>query len=409
GDEIGVVFVSPCIAKKKEADDYPGLIDVAITFDDLRAWFDQAQLSISYLDDSGAAFLPHRASRGSSFPVEGGFVANLAASAGGVPSVNTVSVSGIDEVRAVLDELDADQAAGCHGEPVILELLACAGGCINGPRHSRRSGRLGRTAGVRRWARSVGPPAGGSPPRPAIAHAPDVRASAAVSAAVTRRLHEESEIRAALAAVGKHQKSDELNCGSCGYASCRDFAAALIEDRAERTMCMGHMRKVAQKKSDALLRAMPSGVVVVDANLAIRECNAQFARLAGEEPSLLYEAKPGLEGIDLRDIVSFSRTFEQVFATGADVVGEDFTQDGRVLSGSVFTIEAGTLVGGVFQDVTVPAVQRDRVISRAEEVIRRNLSTVQQIAHLMGENAAETEALLNSVIVAFGPGSTSTS
>jgi hypothetical protein len=83
-------------------------------------------------------------------------------------------------------------------------------------------------------------------------------------------------------------------------------------------------------------------------------------------------------------------------------VTEDFQVDGRVVNGTVFVIQPGQVAGGIFQDVTAPAVQRDRIISQAQEVITRNLSTVQQIASLMGENAAETETMLTSIIDAFG-------
>lgn len=399
GEEIGVVFISPCIAKKREADEHPDLIDVAITFDDLAVWFDQATLDVRYLDDWGAAFVPRRARDGRRYPVEGGMVAGF----GDGSSVRAESISGLDHVRDVLDEISSDPPQN----PLFLELLACEGGCINGPRGIGRAGRLRRSEAIDRWF-AASPEASAEAGDPRFArHAGPRLDLAAAPVAATR--HEDTEIHAALAMIGKHRRTDELNCGSCGYGSCREFAHALLDRRAERTMCVGHMRKIAQKKADALIRAMPSGVVIVGGDLLIRECNAQFARLAGEEAELLFDAKPGLEGISIGEIVPFWDRFADVLHGANDLLGEDFEHEGRVVSGSIFVVEQGAMVGGIFQDVTVPSVRRDRVINQAEEVIRRNLSTVQQIAHLLGENAAETESLLNSVITAFGSNDTGSS
>lgn len=396
GEEIGVVFVSPCIAKKREADEHPDLIDVAITFEDLSTWFEQANVDVRYLDDWGASFVPHRARDGRRYPVEGGMIAGLRSGRG----YRAESVSGLDHVREVLDEVSSDP----QERPLFLELLACEGGCINGPRGRGRAGRLRRSESIGRWfAASPEPATSATEPRFAGLDHPrhDL-----VAAPVATTHHEDAEIHAALAMIGKHRRTDELNCGSCGYGSCREFAHALLDRRAERTMCVGHMRKIAQKKADALIRAMPSGVVIVGGDLLIRESNAQFARLAGEEAELLFDAKPGLEGISIGEIVPFWDRFADVLNGATDLLGEDFEHEGRVLSGSIFIVEQGTMVGGIFQDVTVPSVRRDRVINQAEEVIRRNLSTVQQIAHLLGENAAETESLLHSVITAFGSSET---
>jgi iron only hydrogenase large subunit-like protein len=403
GDDIGVVFISPCIAKKQEADAHPELIDVAITFSDLELWFTQTGIDVTYLDELDGSFVPFRANHGAGFPVEGGMLRSIArfdaqarpADAPASTARRAVSISGLADVREALVEVSGDLAGDRSIEPLYLELQACRGGCIRGPGSRRAGGTLAREGAVRKWQ-------AGAPPQRRSLVGPNLT-ERFVAAAVAAPTQDERAIREALSWIGKHQKQDELNCGSCGYDTCREFAAALVGGLAEQTMCVGHMRKIAQKKTDALLRAMPSAVVIVDRDLTIRECNERFASMAGEEAELLFEAKPGMGGISVKDIVPFWELFADALEGNGDTIGKDLTLEGRVLSASVFVVEAGAMVGGVFDDVTAPSVKRERIIDQAESVIRKNLSTVQQIAHLMGENAAETEALLSSIITAFGP------
>lgn len=417
GEDIAVVFVGPCIAKKREADQTPELVDVAITFEDLKRWLDEAGVDLGTGDDVSARvvaddaasadgtapathappthgstasrFVPARAEEGAIYPLEGGMVATMKRNCP-VTDAEYMAISGLDSVNSALEELDEL----APDSPVFVELLACDGGCINGPRSKSAGGTILKRHQVLRRAEYE---------RAEYPRRTDVDISCSFHAtAVTACDYGTREIRTALRRVGKYDTADELNCGSCGYETCRDFAVALLENRAEQTMCAGYMRKLAQKKANALLRAMPSGVVIVDADLRIVECNRNFARLAGEEAELLYDAKPGLEGIALAEIASFWKLFRDAVHYGEDVLDQDIRHGDRVLSGSVFVIEDGQVAGGIFQDVTAPWVHRDRVVTQAQEVIRKNLSTVQQIASLMGENAAETEAMLNSIIEAYG-------
>ena len=398
GEDIAVVFIGPCVAKKKEADERPDLIDAALTFEELDEWFHRAGIEPDLVEQGSAFFVPRRADDGALYPLEGGMIATLSNRA--IARDRTfLSVSGLESVQEVLDEL----AAAPPEQPLFLELLACRGGCINGPMCSRDRQSLRRRSRVLSWLKTTK----SREELPAVAGTLRTtrNASESVGASGITVAHPEPEptaITAALRKIGKHSAEDELNCGGCGYETCRDFACAMLDGRAERTMCAGYMRELAQQKANALLRAMPSGVVMVTQDLRILECNEKFVQLLGEEAQLLYDASPGLEGVDLSRIVPFWSYFKEALSGNLESVTEDFQCDGRVLNGTVFVIQAGQLAGGIFQDVTAPAVQRERIITQAQEVITRNLSTVQQIASLMGENAAETESMLNSIIDAFG-------
>jgi PAS domain-containing protein len=223
-----------------------------------------------------------------------------------------------------------------------------------------------------------------------------------------RKAYGEGQIRAALYDVGKYDIKDELNCSTCGYDTCRDFAAAMLDGRAEKTMCVTYMRNLAQKKANALIRAIPSGVVMVDKDLQIVDSNRVFARLMGAETVEMFEVIPGLEGANLEKITESANLFREVLsATGkaaAEGLEQDVREDGKILHLTVFAVEKGEIVAGVYEDVTAPQSRKDRTVSRAQKIIDKNVAAVQKIAFLLGENAAETEAILQSIIASYAGG-----
>lgn len=389
GSDIAVVFIGPCIAKKNEADAFPTLVDVALTFRDLRRWFADAGLAPERLapmaDD---VFQPRTARAGALYPVDGGMIAGIRAGCRAIEP-RFMSLSGLDTIAEALAGLDHLHVP----EGLFLELLACPGGCINGPVGSRRDGTVAKRLHVIARADHHEPDAGRTP---ALDLA--VRWHAAP---VTPLPDDPQALITALASVGKHTPTDELNCGGCGYDSCRDFARALAAGRAQRAMCVSHMRKLAQHQAAALLRTMPSAAVVVDERLRVVECNAPFARLAGEAAAARHAAQ-GLAGTPLDELVPFARLFRHVLDSGQDMVDKDVRFRQTVLHASIFSIEPHRLVGGILPDITVPAVRREQVVKRTRQVIEKNLATVQRIAFLLGENAAETEGILKSVIDSFG-------
>ena len=162
------------------------------------------------------------------------------------------------------------------------------------------------------------------------------------------------------------------------------------------------MRKLAQKKANGLIKSIPSGVVIANKNLEIVECNLNFAKMMGSEAVELFDAKPGLEGASLEKIANFSRFFSDVLEiNGPDVIEREVRCGKKIFHVSVFAIEKESIAGGVIEDITAPQVQRHRIVSQARKVIDKNLSVVQKIAYLLGENAAETESILNSIIQSF--------
>jgi len=400
GPGTAVVFAGPCIAKKREADgsmEGPGAlggVEAAVTFRGLRTWLQEEGLDPAALESGPEdRFYPERASKGVLYPVDGGMISSVKRHVRD-RDVHFVSYSGLVEIEKALDGLEDYEGE----EPIFLELLACEGGCVNGPRCERRSGTVAKRLRVLDYARGAREEA----PETGV----DLADARPGRSAVPAESYPEERLREALRLVGKHEAGDELNCSGCGYDSCRAFAAALLSGRAERTMCVSYMRDLAQKKADALVRAMPSGVVVADAELRVVECNEKFASLLGPDAATAFEARPGLSGAELERLVPFAELFSRVMSDeGPEYLERDLKIGDRVLHGTVFSIERGAYSGGVFQDVTLPWIQRDRIVAQAKAVIDKNLRTVQRIAYLLGENAADTESTLESIIESFSAAS----
>jgi hypothetical protein len=203
--------------------------------------------------------------------------------------------------------------------------------------------------------------------------------------------------------VGKFSPEDELNCGGCGYDTCREFGIALLGQKAERAMCVTYMRKLAHKKANALIQKMPSAVVIVNDAMRIIEFNTAFVSLFARGKTTAPGDVPAIEGVALAEVMPFAALFHSVLKTGEDILDRDLRFQNTILHATIFNIEKHCLVGGIIQDITKPAVQKEQVIRKAQEVIQKQLATTQQIAYLLGENAAEAEITLNSIIDSFSP------
>jgi iron only hydrogenase large subunit-like protein len=389
GESVGIVFIGPCIAKKREADSHPYLIDTVITFDDLRNWLQEERIDIDFCTpEETDLFIPNTADEGALYPIDGGMSATIKTNCV-IHDPNFISFSGLKNVRNALEGIDPADIK----ENLFIEALACEGGCINGPLCTDRCSTVKKRLAIVNTS---------SYPNKKIPRTPSIPIAEFVAdSTVKMPTYLENEITDALCQVGKLSVKDELNCGGCGYDSCRDFAIALLSGKAERTMCVTYMRKLAQNKAGGLIRTMPSGVVIVNDHLRIIESNRNFARMFGTATETAFDSYPGLEGVSLQKVVPFHDFFKHVLDTGEDIIQRDLKVENRIIQGSIFTIEPHSVVGGVFADITAPSIQKEQVVKRAREVIQKNLTMVQKIAYLLGENASETEIVLDSIIESF--------
>jgi iron only hydrogenase large subunit-like protein len=384
GADIAIVFFGPCIAKKKDADLHPELVDAVLTFEDLVRWLNLKGVYLAQTVETPVdRFEPEEAREGVLYAIEGG-MASAIESAPGTNDLQFMSFSGVSNVERALKDIPGWKP----DHSIFFEMAACTGSCINGPNATPDTSIARRRYDVVHNAK----PAGELPRKVEL----DIAWHYAVSPVAPKK-YGELPLREALRWVGQYSVEDELNCGGCGYQSCRDFAHALLAGNAERMMCATYTRKLAQKKANALLRRMPSAVVIVDEDLKIIECNPNFSQLFPAEEEDTGEPK----GAAARGVLPFSNLFRRVLESGEDIVSHDIRFGRRILNTSIFTIEPNAVVGGIFQDITEPTFQKEQIIGRAQQVIEKNLKTVQQIAYLLGENAADSEVILSSIVSSF--------
>jgi len=387
GQEIRTAFFGPCISKKTENEYVSGLTDFVLTFNDLHDIIDTySSISDDNSIDEGDYFIPCHAGKGNYFPVDGGMIANMKASPS-VTDTTYMSFSGVTKIREVLNDL----LNGKLKAPLFLELMVCEGGCIKGPCTISKSSEAVKKQQVIHSLEKTGRV------NPEIWVKTDIAFDQNYRDPLSAPYEAESEISNALKASGKFSETDELNCGGCGYDSCRDFAIAMLRGKAERIMCLSYTRRVAQDKASVLLKKIPYGVVVVDENLTIIDSNTLFSTIIGGDLPEINESLGGIEGSDLKKTVSFYRLFASVLHSGEEMIERTIKENGLLLNISVITIQPHKIVCGIIRNLQNPEVRKEHVLKGTRDVIRQNMEIVQKIAFLLGENAAYTESVLNSV------------
>jgi prefoldin subunit 5 len=251
----------------------------------------------------------------------------------------------------------------------------------------------------------------------------------------------EDEIQEVLKVIGKADYDDNVGCEACGYKSCRDFAYSVSKGLAKPDMCITFSLKNKQeyikalKKSNddlakiqnqlkqsekiarneqtkakeasetitAMMQKLNAGVLIVDENLKIVQSNEGFINILGDEAREINEIIPGLVGADLKTLlpVQFYKMFSYVLTNNDDVLNRDVHFGEGLLNVSIFTIRKDKVVGAIVRDMFSPEVRSEEVINRVNDVIDENLSLVQQIGFILGEGAAKTEKMLNSIIESY--------
>ncbi|MDR1998002.1 MAG: 4Fe-4S dicluster domain-containing protein [Candidatus Margulisbacteria bacterium] len=391
GRDSAVVFIGPCIAKKNEADRHPELIDAALTFEELNCWLKEEQLAPAELrPEAGDVFVPEAAYEGALYPLEGGMNITLQQSgvSGAVQLLNISSLATLDQALNGLQPQAVTQK-------IFIEALACSGGCANGPALSSAKPGVSVILDIKRKARQRA-----QIPAAAAAILPEQH----TARQITESVFPLQEILAAMKKLGKYTEEDELNCGACGYQTCRALARALLRGEAEPSMCASYMRKLAARKAAAMFRCMPSAVIIADSNGQALEANDAFLKMfCGEMYEVLSARPDGLAGAQLDKIIDFADIFRQTLKTGQDIHQERYPAGGKLYDISAFTIEPGVTAGAIITDVTQSAMNREKIAHKAREVLAKNITIVQDIACLLGEHMVDTELLLNSIAQDFEP------
>ena len=385
GEDISVVFIGPCIAKKNESDKNSDLIDVALTFDELNYWIKESYIDLAKIEVlPDEDFVPNSANEGALYPVLGGMNETLKF-AGIEKDVQLLDICTLHSLDKALNGLHPERLE----EKIFLEALGCDGGCINGPGISMCKSTILKTSDVLNNFKK----------RENIPATPKTVVEMDYSAVdIKKREFKHEEIMKTMERIGKHNEEDELNCGGCGFQTCRELACAILAGEAEPSMCVSYMRKIALRKAAAMLRCMPSAMVMIDNKNKILESNDAFMKMfTGEMYDVFSERPEGVNGADIDRIIPFSDLLMTALKTGKDIHKEHYVVGNKLYDINIFIIEEKEIVGAIITDVTQSELNREKIAERAKEVISKNIAKVQEIAILLGEHMVETELLLSTI------------
>lgn len=410
GHDAFVVFIGPCIAKKGEATDtvVAGAVDAALTFDELERWLGEEGIVLIQTSEVASASSRGETSEGSPsaaasparlFPLEGGLLATAKLDTD-LLSTNILTGSGMGVCQNVLDGIRAGAL-----QVAMVELMACSGGCINGPAlESRPSVAISRQR-VQRYAA-----ARGKQSIPERSEWPDLFRTYS-DRSVPEPAFSEEQILGVLRQVGKYSAEDELNCGSCGYASCREKAIATLKGMAEPTMCIPYMRGRAESLNSVVMDVTPNAIVIVDGDLHIQDMSISAERMFGH-------SRTSARGKPLQQVIPVVQDFVHVRDTGEPVHNKIVRMPKLNNGGGELIVEktivkvAGpsgvqgshNLMLAIFRDVTEREQQRQELetlrtetLQRTQEVIAKQMRVAHEIAGLLGETTAETKVVLTQL------------
>lgn len=384
GDDIAVVFVGPCIAKKEESDTHKDLIDFALTFEELKLWLKETDRKIEQGDCIEEKFVPDIAYEGNLYPMDGGMNETIKR-VGVNERVQLYQVCSLESFDLAVNSFSGEKLKN----PIFIEALACTGGCVHGPCISTS---LSDTNNVSRILRHV-KYRNSIPKKTKVVVSEEYKPMP-----VENKAYSIDEIREALRRIGKYTPEDELNCAGCGYQTCQDMAKALLKGDAEPSMCVSYMRKLATKKANAMLKSIPSAMVILDKNLNILEANEAFVKMFVKTDKEIYLSDmQKIAGYQINDFFDAQKVFTTAFADNKEIHKENHKYNNKSYDLHIFPIEEGVSIGVTITDITNFNHSHEMVAQKAKEVIDKNIATVQQIACLLGEHMVQTETILNTI------------
>ena len=370
------VFIGPCVSKKDEAEHYEGIVDAVLTFEELTQWLKEANIELKKEIDSEPE------SRARFFPTTGGILKTMTQDA---PGYTYLALDGVENCIDALKDIESGKIHKC-----FIEMSACSGSCIGGPVMEKYH----RTSAVKDYI-TVSNYAG---EKDFDVLQPNSVELSKQFEFIEHRLQQpsETEIFNVLRQMGKFKPSDELNCGSCGYNTCREKAIAICQGKAEISMCLPFLKDKAESFSDTIVKNTPNGLIVLNEELEVQQINEAARKIMNVRSSTDILGDQVIRIMDPTD-------FMEVRNTGRDIRNKMvyLPEYKRYVEQSVVYDKDSHLLIGIMRDVTDEQTEREKKesISRqtvevADKVVDKQMRIVQEIASLLGETAAETKIAL---------------
>lgn len=372
------VFVGPCVAKKDEAQYYEGITDAVLTFDELSAWLKAENIELQ------KEITPDKNTLARFFPTTGGILKTMVQNN---PDYTYMAIDGVENCIAALKNIESGKLHHC-----FIEMSACIGSCVGGPVMEKfHRSPVEDYVAVARFAGDKDFPV----------KQPDALALQKSFTVIEPKVSQptEEEIRETLRQMGKMKPSDELNCGSCGYNTCREKAIAVFQGKAEISMCLPYLKDKAESFSDTITRNTPNGLIVLNEKTEVQQINRAALKMLNiryASDVLGDQVVRILDPIDFLEVLNKGRNIhnKRIYLAEYEKYAEETI---------VYDKEYHLLVC-ILRDVTEEETQREKKenISRqtveiADRVVDNQMRIVQEIASLLGETAAETKIALSKL------------
>lgn len=372
------VFIGPCVAKKDEAQHYEGIVDAVLTFDELTAWLESENIVLEKEMDNTENSLARF------FPTTGGILKTMGLNN---PKYTYMAIDGVENCIAALEDIQSGKISKC-----FIEMSACVGSCIGGPimeKHNRSPIKeyvaVSNYAGAKDFEIE-------QPERESIQKYFEV---------IEKKLPTptENEITEILHQMGKNKPSDMLNCGSCGYNTCRDKAIAVYQGKAEISMCLPYLKDRAENFSDTIVKNTPNALIVLNEKLEVQQVNKSALKIMNlrRESDILGE--PVVRILDPAD-------FANVLNTGKSIRDKQvyLAEYEKYVEETIVYDKEYRVLLGIMRDVTEEQLQKKKkedigrqTVEIADKVVDKQMRIVQDIASLLGETAAETKIALSKL------------
>ena len=377
------VFIGPCIAKKDEAEYYEGIVDAVLTFEELDKMLEGERIALDAETDSSEN------SRARFFPTTGGILKTMAQNA---PGYTYLALDGVENCMTALKDIENGKIHKC-----FIEMSACVGSCIGGPAMNRAKKPL-----VSDYLKV----SGYAGERDFEVEQPNPAMLKKNFSSIEQRLQtpSETEIMTVLRQMGKFKQSDELNCGTCGYNSCRDKAIAVIQGKAEISMCLPFLKDKAESFSDTIVNNTPNGLIVLNENLEVQQINNAARKIMNIRSASDVLGEPVVRILD-------PSVFVQVRNSGRTVRDQRtyLAEYKKFVEQTVVYDADSRMLIGIMRNITDEEAEREKkarinkqTIEVADTVVEKQMRIVQEIASLLGETAAETKIALTKLKESIG-------
>lgn len=373
------VFIGPCVAKKDEAEHYEGIVDAVLTFEELTEWLRSEKIELRPAEEKARDH-----SRARFFPTTGGILKTMAQN---VPGYTYLAIDGTENCIAALKEIEAGKISHC-----FIEMSACVGSCIGGPVMEKYHRSIVKDyTSVAKYA--------GKYDFDVAQPEPNKMKKGFEYIELRGAQPSEYEITEILHQMGKFTPSQELNCGSCGYDTCREKAIAIYQGKAEASMCLPFLKDKAESFSDAIVENTPNGLIVLNDKLEVQQINSAARKIMN------IRSASDVLGDQVIRILN-PRLFVNVLSTGQGVFNqrEYLAEYKRYVEQTIVYDKESRLLICIMRDVTEEESQRERkenisrqTIEVADKVVDKQMRIVQEIASLLGETAAETKIALTKL------------